>query len=225
MSRSKSRSRANARALDQHLAVANAGLNMFARVPNTPLPKTLKVKMVYSDYPSLNIGAGGAPATHVYRASDLYDPDLTGVGGQPRGFDQLMTLYDHFVVIGSKITVKLGAVAATQPVFFSVNLKDTGSADANIETTTESAYACWDLVNPYGPSSTLVQTYSPKFLGRSKPLSDPDLKGSDSASPAENAFYHVVVGSPTATDEAVLAPFVVIEYTAILIEPKRPPAS
>lgn len=205
--------------------IANAGLNIFGRVGNTPLPTKLKATLRFVDYPTLNIGAAGTPATHVYRASGLYDPDVTGVGAQPRGFDQLMTLYDHFVVIGSKITVKMSPYIATKPVYFAINLKDSGTTDANIITTTESSFTSWNLVSPSGDTCTLVQTYSPRFLGRSNPLSDPDLKGSDSASPVENAFYHVVIASPAGTDESAIVPFVCIEYTAVFIEPKRPPAS
>lgn len=211
--------------MTQAEVIANAGLNLFGSVANTPLPVTLKANLRYSTFPTLNIGVAGAAATHVYRASDLYDPDFTGVGGQPRGFDQLMLLYDHFTVIGSKITVKFSAMQAAAPVYFAINLKDQATADSQIVTTTESSFASWELVSDGGPTSTLVQTYSPRFLGRSHPLSDPDLKGSASASPAENAFYHVILGSPSGTDEAALVPMVCIEYTAIFQEPKRPPAS
>lgn len=205
--------------------IANAGLNIFGRVSNTPLPTKMKANLRFVDFPTLNVGVAGLPATHVYRASGMYDPDVTGVGNQPRGFDQLMSLYDHFVVIGSRVTVKLASVANTNPLLLMVDLKDTATADANQTATMESSYCSWNMHSPAGPETTLVQTYSPKFLGRSYPLSDPDLKGSASSSPTENAFYHVVVSSPSATDESAVVPVVMIEYTAIFIEPKRPSQS
>lgn len=205
--------------------IRNAGLNIFGRVMNTPLPTKLKAKLRYFDFPTMNIGLGGAAATQVYNANGMYDPDYSGAGGQPRGFDQLMSLYDHFVVIGSKITVQVATGAGIGPVMCVLDLKDTNAADANIVASMESSYATNKLHSPAGNTSVLVQTFSPKFLGRSHPLSDPDLKGSDSANPAEAAYYHLVMASIAGVDETAVYPSVVIEYTCIFIEPKRPSAS
>ena len=47
---------------------------------------------------------------------DCADPNHTGVGHQPLYFDQLMTIYNHYIVIGAKITVKFTAYPATIPV-------------------------------------------------------------------------------------------------------------
>ena len=38
-------------------------------------------------------------------ANGAFDPNLTGVGHQPRGFDQFMAGYETFTVTGSKISV------------------------------------------------------------------------------------------------------------------------
>ncbi len=37
--------------------------------------------------------------------NDVYDPDFTGIGGQPYGFDQWMAQYSRFTVESSEITV------------------------------------------------------------------------------------------------------------------------
>lgn len=211
--------------LTQAQYLRNAGMFMFGSVNNTPLPTKLKATFRYFDAPSMNIGLAGAPATHVYSANGCYDPDITGAGGQPRGFDELMALYDHFVVIGSKCTVMYAANAASAPTLLMLDLKDTQTADANQRATMESSFSSYILHSPAGPTSCLVQTFSPKFLGKSKYLSDPDLKGSASANPDESAYYHVVMSSPSGTDEGVAYPTVVLEYTVMLIEPKRPSAS
>jgi hypothetical protein len=65
----------------------------------TPLPSTQKVMLKYSDF--LSFTPNGAPTNYIYSCNNLYDPNVTGVGHQPRGFDQLMALYDHFVVISA----------------------------------------------------------------------------------------------------------------------------
>lgn len=211
--------------MTQEEYIRNAGLAIFGRVSNTPLPTKLKATLRYYDGPTLNIGAIGSTATHVYSCNGMYDPDISGIGGQPRGFDQLMALYDHFVVIASKITVMLADNVSSAPVLFMLDLKDTQTLDSNTTATMESSFSSYSLHSPAGPVSTLVQTFSPRFLGKSNYLSDPDLKGSASANPDESAYYHVVVSSPSGVDEAAVYPTVVIEYTAMFIEPKRPAAS
>lgn len=43
---------------------------------------------------------------YVFRGNSIYDPDFTGVGGQPYGFDQWTDIYSVYRVYGSKITVE-----------------------------------------------------------------------------------------------------------------------
>jgi len=58
--------------------------------------------------------AAGSLGTTVYRANSVYDPDYTGVGHQPLGFDQMAALYAHYQVLRStiKITLQPSAAAA-----------------------------------------------------------------------------------------------------------------
>lgn len=48
---------------------------------------------------------GAGFATYVFSANGLYDPNISGVGHQPRGFDQWMGLYRSYDVKACKITV------------------------------------------------------------------------------------------------------------------------
>lgn len=43
----------------------------------------------------------------VYRGNSMFDPDLSGTGLQPVGFDENMALYENYRVHGSKIKVTL----------------------------------------------------------------------------------------------------------------------
>jgi len=43
-----------------------------------------------------------------WRGSALFDPDVTGTGHQPKGFDQMAALYRKYLVLGSQITVMFG---------------------------------------------------------------------------------------------------------------------
>jgi hypothetical protein len=63
-------------------------------------------KLVYSD--SFNLSnAVGSTAWQQFRINDLFDPDFTGGGHQPMGFDQFCpTLFSRFVVTGCKVVVE-----------------------------------------------------------------------------------------------------------------------
>lgn len=60
---------------------------------------------LYYDY-TLNLaGTAGVFTARYFRANDLYDPDATGTGSQPMGFDQAMTFWEQFAVFGAKCSV------------------------------------------------------------------------------------------------------------------------
>lgn len=65
---------------------------------------TQMVKLVYADSYTLTTGAGMAFQT--MSGNSLFDPDTTGVGHQPRGYDQFSALYANYVVFSSSITVQ-----------------------------------------------------------------------------------------------------------------------
>lgn len=62
------------------------------------------VKLRYRENLAYNQLAG-ALGDNVYRGNSLFDPDLTGTGGQPMGFDQWANFYSSYTVLGSKIEV------------------------------------------------------------------------------------------------------------------------
>jgi hypothetical protein len=60
-------------------------------------PRWMKCDMKYCDQFLVTIAAGTV-SDQIYRANSLFDPDRTGVGHQPRGFDQLTPLYNRYRV-------------------------------------------------------------------------------------------------------------------------------
>lgn len=49
-------------------------------------------------------GASVSPHVHSFRLCSIYDPDYTGIGHQPRFFDEIATWYDRYKVKFAKIT-------------------------------------------------------------------------------------------------------------------------
>lgn len=55
----------------------------------------------------------GTPGTMQFNLGSLYDPNYTGAGDQPVGFDELMAIYQKYHVIAVKWEVDFTAVNAT----------------------------------------------------------------------------------------------------------------
>lgn len=61
--------------------------------------------MLYYDRGLELTGTAGVLQVYYYSANGVYDPDVTGTGHQPVGFDQAMLFYEQYVVMRSTITV------------------------------------------------------------------------------------------------------------------------
>jgi hypothetical protein len=68
-------------------------------------PTVLPVKLRYSDLRA--VVASGNQGQYIYRLNSVFDPDETGVGGQPAGYDQLKTLYGRYRVMACKYNVSM----------------------------------------------------------------------------------------------------------------------
>jgi hypothetical protein len=58
----------------------------------------------------------GSPATQIFRGNSVYDPDYSGAGSQPNGFDEYAAFYAHYRVHHVKVTaiaVSANATAST----------------------------------------------------------------------------------------------------------------
>jgi hypothetical protein len=189
-----------------------------------------KATLRYFDRFQLDAGTGGIPAVKVYSANGVYDPDITAVGHQPRGFDQLMALYDHFVVTSCTIKVYADNNAEASGVLVGVNLLDSLVTSTDFRNYMESATKKVLLLGASGGggpcAKTVTYTCDPvKFLGRSDALSDPELKNSANSNPTEQAHWHVFAMPLNTGDAQPVNIGVELEYTGYFIEPKMPSVS
>ncbi len=186
------------------------------------------VKLRYVDRFTLDPGFSTAP-THVLRASDLFDPNFTGTGHQPHGFDQWMMFYNHFQVLGSKITVNAftdSDVTAANQTYMTCALKSDSTVDAtDIDLIIEQKSAKYRPLTTVSGSKTynrLTHNYSAKKFFNCDVRDRVDLQGDAANSPTENAFYHVAIQAAEPGDNPGAVDFmVVIDYIALLTE-RRP---
>lgn len=95
-----------------------AQLPLYRSTKHGLLPDMVIRSLSYVSVKSYNASAT-ASDVNVYRLNDLFDPDLTGTGGQPYGFDQMMTYFNNFCVIKTKWKAVMFQQEATENIVLS----------------------------------------------------------------------------------------------------------
>jgi len=184
------------------------------------LPNSQKVTLRYGQRFALSAGTGLA-ATQIFSANSLYDPDESGVGHKPRGFDQLMAMYDHYQVIGAKITIMTAQPSTSGLVGISLQDNNVPSSDVEDRLERRADNSVVGVIAASGDPLALSLGYSQKhFFGLSG--IDDKYQGSVTGEPADQAFFHVWIAALGTASTMTAALTVVVDYIAVLTEPKQP---
>lgn len=194
------------------------------------LGKTFKQKFRYVTRISMDPGTGTA-ATHVFSCNGLYDPDITGTGHQPIGFDQIMGFYNHYTVIGAKMRATFVS-QSTSPISGSslcaIAVKGDTTPVTDPETILEHGGANYKICTSGNASQKVVLTKSvslSKFLGQ-KVLQEDNNAGTASANPLEGVYFHLINSGLLGTEDPLaLNVLVQIDYIAVMHEPRWLPGS
>jgi hypothetical protein len=160
---------------------------------NLPFPDRMPARLRWAAIVST---APGTPtATLNYRFSP-YDPDQSGVGDQPVGFDQWMALYANFVVLHGRARVKtfdtgvvINALLPSRDISTVSTLSEAlGQAHSSIDVT--GASSNW-------PAKTEVALNIPEFFGMTPEQlrADDNFWGSASGDPVNLAFLRLFLTS------------------------------
>jgi len=196
--------------------------------------KSKLVTLKYAGQFSLN-PTSGAVSRYVFVANGMYDPDYSGTGHQPYSFDQIMGLYNHYTVVGSKITVRnVQSGNVTNGGFYGITLS--GSADdlsgLSNETIMEHPGSTAKFISAGHQiasslnDATITKGYSAKrFHGIPDIIGKSEYQGTSSANPVEQAFFTIWYAA-VASEDAGAVPFVVnIDFYAVFTEPRTLSAS
>lgn len=120
-----------------------------------PVQKTLMPQRKYFrlEYCSDDVGPTTtvSPVYHAWAINDLYDPDVTGVGHQPKGFDQLAPFYQSWRVFGARITVQGVQLTQNTSSVIIVGASDSLLTPAGIREAYEERQARCYIVNDEKP--------------------------------------------------------------------------
>lgn len=99
------------------------------RIPRNPVmrtafPASRIVKMRYIENFTIDPAGSTAFASYVFKANSIFDPNHTGGGHQPMGRDQWATFYNHYTVVGAKISIIGITNSSSTPAVFGVRTID-----------------------------------------------------------------------------------------------------
>lgn len=192
-------------------------------VPKNLFGNKTKVLHKYVEYLQLNPGAVGSPATYVFSANGLFDPNITGVGHQPRGFDQLKVLFDHYHVTKStcRVTFMSGS-SQGQSLICGIQLKDDSTPAADMLQEMENRNVCYGAVPFTSSSLTKILHFNSKSFFD---LNDRLLYGDAGTNPSDQAYF-IIFAQPTySVDTGSIDVMVEITYETTWSEPNDVAAS
>lgn len=182
-------------------------------------------------------------ATTSFSMNDMYDPEVTHIGHQPRWYDELCGLYDRWVVLGSKITATPTCQSTSSQIvkcwMYKTDENDKGTFVLNdhMESGKCKQIMCVAGVVPGSTNqngqTSLIMGYSARkdhLMRITRPKEEKTLWGSAGASPSD-LFYVHLQSAPDNVAEAVTTAAinvtwdVVIDYTALFFDRKAVEAS
>lgn len=193
------------------------------KAPRSILPNKYSTTLRYQENVSMNAIAGGY-TVHRFTANGLYDPNITGIGHQYRGWDELIGLFDHAVVIGISINVKFSFLDATiVPMNCWVSVRDTSTAASIANDYYESSYTKRKQVTQRSNTANITYHLNPnKWLGINHPLSSSELKNSATTNPIEQCYFHIGYEAPDGlSDPPVCYLDVSLMARVVFMEPKQ----
>lgn len=170
-----------------------------------PLATKYTAKLKYVSTFSMSTGAAGIMGTQqTMSLNSLFDPDQTGVGHQPYGFDQLAALYNRYRVFACKVELIWTTIGATAEMCcaYIINPDVGGLAISGISTdrAVELPMISSTVLSPSGRDRVTKQTfYTPlhKVFGIKKAtlVNDDKYQALVTADPLTQGFLNFAVGS------------------------------
>lgn len=204
------------------------GINLRKQV----LAKTLRTTLRYNDVASLVASStGDACCWAVYRMS-VYDPEYALGGTQPRGFNQMESLYHDYVVDSVSIEVRFHSVSTSHRPYCFIAARGDPSASINWADINENpdrviSKKSLSRINEAENNSTYLQmTVNPsKMLGITDPT-DSRIVTSVATNPESDYYYLVGACDPHAdSGNCTVQASITLTYQVRFLNPKSLNAS
>lgn len=172
------------------------------------MPDVFVTKMKWT-YRTTITSTSGVPGNQVFKINSLYDPDSTGAGNQPVGFDEMSSFYQRYRVLGVGYSVTLvpntGVVATNLLEVGCAPSVETFAANSDPQTLGSNPYGNFQIIFSNSGITTL-KGYIPmaKLFGITRLVynNDTSYHGTPSSDPNVLSYFTVAM---QATDESSTA--------------------
>jgi len=193
-----------------------------------PFPSRYICKMKYVE--SLNgVGgpAGAGYGNYQFLANSIWDPNATGIGHQPYGFDTLAALYNRYRVISCRYVIGgtvTNAGTEVNSVIGILPANEGATVSGGINEFQENPRSKF-ITQYVGNEKTLKgNVYIPALVGRTKSqyMADDRYQAQTNTSPVENAVMNVYFGFMDGTLATASADLnITLEYTVEFFDVKK----
>jgi len=202
-------------------SIVNRSMPAFAQRTRRYLPYA-------QNFVSISSGAGVSGA-YVFSANGMFDPNISGTGGQPMFFDEMMRLYNHYTVISSNCKVIFTNTTSAVSAVVGLGISGSPTPVTSIEQIIESGKVSFITLLPLnvsGSAATLSASVDcARFQGISRRnlaiMADPDMRGDAASNPIEQIYFHLYVWHPFDNTIVTVAPQVLMHYDAMFHEPRE----
>jgi hypothetical protein len=178
-------------------------------------------RLRYYDQVSVT-STSGSVGSYVFSCNGLYDPNITGTGHQPMGFDQMMLSYNHYAVLSAKITVTATNQIAG-PATFSVSVTPSNTPVTVVSQIMEFGGNTSEALEGKGVSgeARVIQAACniKKIQGIKDVSDDNTLRGDSANNPIEQSYFMVQAWNTLGLSGIVYFD-VIIDYVALFNEPR-----
>lgn len=189
-----------------------------------PFGASRTVSLVYCDVISVNPGLG-ANGVYSFRCNSLFDPNYTGSGHQPYGYDTLSTLYARYMVTGAKCTASAYPGEQFQGFGLGIKVSDEpalNSADpVAIQEQPQYRYKLFGN-GTRAPIPSVSKGWSLRKMVTRQKMNDEKYSATVDASPQDSWFFHVnLFPLNGVTDLSAMTLNIRITYRARFFEPRE----
>lgn len=193
------------------------------------LPRRFRRSLRYAETFSLSTGAAGILGTaQVMRLNSCFDPNFTGTGHQPYGFDQLAAFFQSYIVHACRYRLICSTIGGTPEVAVAFQVLPTGTnfiSGTTVDAATEKSMA---VVFPVGPSgnartrevSGAVKIHQVMGVSPEQYANDlPQFAAAVSANPTTACYLEVCIGSYSGSAGETLAVQIVMDFDVEFFQP------
>ena len=215
----------------QSKAIAQAQVLTSGSLLLNVLPRSHRTTLRYAETFSLATGAAGIiGSVQTMFLNSLYDPNSSGTGHQPYGFDQLVQFYQQYFVHSCRYQLICSTIGGTAEICVAMQIFPTAggvtiagiSTDAATEKATVSTFVLGSSGNVRSRSVTgVVKMHQIFGLEPDQYRAQTDQYGAAvTTNPALGAYLEVGIGSYSGAASETAAIQIILDFDAEFWQPK-----